>query len=213
MLVYSGLKTDFLNSVEEGTIATDIKNTIKSYYDKGNFEDVVAKVKDEDVVPKKSKESTTSTTENKNNKKSTSKKTMIIIIVVAVVVALLKNPFSTRRVVETVVTKDEMKEKLNVDIKEPIDGNEVKYSIENYNIVVPSKNLVELSRMLDDDKENVSLHIFSNKVLFKYKNIIFLSRFPPILTTLKSHFNVSFNTARLVVTNVMPCLFLRYLTI
>lgn len=28
MLVYSGLKTDFLNSVEEGTIATDIKNTI-----------------------------------------------------------------------------------------------------------------------------------------------------------------------------------------
>ena len=28
MLVYSGLKTDFLNSVEEGTIATEIKNTI-----------------------------------------------------------------------------------------------------------------------------------------------------------------------------------------
>lgn len=28
MLVYSGLKTDFLNSVEEGTIADDIKNTI-----------------------------------------------------------------------------------------------------------------------------------------------------------------------------------------
>lgn len=28
MLVYSGIKTDFLNSVEEGTIATDIKNTI-----------------------------------------------------------------------------------------------------------------------------------------------------------------------------------------
>jgi len=46
----------------------------------------------------------------------------------------------------------------------------------DFNIVIPSKNLVELSRMLDDDKENVSLHIFSNKVLFKYKNIIFLSR-------------------------------------
>ena len=45
-----------------------------------------------------------------------------------------------------------------------------------FNIVVPSKNLVELARMLDDDKENVFLHIFSNKVLFKYKNIIFLSR-------------------------------------
>ncbi len=46
----------------------------------------------------------------------------------------------------------------------------------DFNIVIPSKNLVELSRMLDDDKENVYLHIFSNKVLFKYKNIIFLSR-------------------------------------
>ena len=46
----------------------------------------------------------------------------------------------------------------------------------DFNIVIPSKNLVELSRMLDDDKENVYLHIFSNKVLFKYKNIVFLSR-------------------------------------
>ena len=46
----------------------------------------------------------------------------------------------------------------------------------DFNIVIPSKNLVELSRMLDDDKENVYLHIFNNKVLFKYKNIIFLSR-------------------------------------
>ena len=45
-----------------------------------------------------------------------------------------------------------------------------------FNIVIPSKNLVELSRMLDDDKENIYLHIFNNKVLFKYKNIIFLSR-------------------------------------
>ena len=45
-----------------------------------------------------------------------------------------------------------------------------------FNIVIPSKNLVELSRMLDDDKENVYLHIFNNKVLFQYKNIIFLSR-------------------------------------
>ena len=50
-----------------------------------------------------------------------------------------------------------------------------KYETE-FNIVIPSKNLVELSRMLDDDKENIYLHIFSNKVLFSYKNIMFLSR-------------------------------------
>ncbi len=46
----------------------------------------------------------------------------------------------------------------------------------DFNIVIPSKNLVELARMLDDDNENINLHIFNNKVLFKYKNIIFLSR-------------------------------------
>ena len=46
----------------------------------------------------------------------------------------------------------------------------------DFNLVIPSKNLVELSRMLDDDNESVYLHVFNNKVLFKYKNIIFLSR-------------------------------------
>ena len=54
---------------------------------------------------------------------------------------------------------------------------ELKDNYENdFNLVIPSKNLVELSRMLDDDNENVYLHVFNNKVLFKYKNIIFLSR-------------------------------------
>ena len=53
----------------------------------------------------------------------------------------------------------------------------LKESYENdFNLVIPGKNLLELSRILDDDKENIYLHIFNNKVLFKYKNIIFLSR-------------------------------------
>ena len=46
----------------------------------------------------------------------------------------------------------------------------------DFNLVIPGKNLLELSRILEDDKENVYMHIFNNKVLFKYKNIIFLSR-------------------------------------
>jgi len=54
---------------------------------------------------------------------------------------------------------------------------ELKDEYENtFNLVIPGKNLVELARILEDDKENVYLHIFNNKVLFKYKNIIFLSR-------------------------------------
>ena len=36
--------------------------------------------------------------------------------------------------------------------------------------------MVELSRILEDEKENVYLHIFNNKVLFKYKDLVFLSR-------------------------------------
>lgn len=65
----------------------------------------------------------------------------------------------------------------------------------DFNIVIPSKNLVELSRILDDDKENVYLHIFSNKVLFKYKNIIFLSRlisgtYPVSSSIIPSNFNI-----------------------
>lgn len=43
------------------------------------------------------------------------------------------------------------------------------------NIVIPGKNLMELSKILDDD-DNIYMHIFNNKVLFKYKNIMFLSR-------------------------------------
>ena len=54
---------------------------------------------------------------------------------------------------------------------------ELKDEYENsFNLVIPGKNLVELARVLEDDKENIYLHIFNNKVLFKYKNIMFLSR-------------------------------------
>ena len=44
------------------------------------------------------------------------------------------------------------------------------------NIVIPGKNLLELDRIIGDDKESLEMHIFENKVLFKYKNILFLSR-------------------------------------
>lgn len=46
----------------------------------------------------------------------------------------------------------------------------------DFNLVIPGKNLLELSKIVEDDKENIYLHIFNNKVLFKYKNILFLSR-------------------------------------
>ena len=51
-----------------------------------------------------------------------------------------------------------------------------KVSEENYNIVIPSHNLVEFTRILDGELEDVELHIFNNKVLFKAGNLKFESR-------------------------------------
>ena len=44
------------------------------------------------------------------------------------------------------------------------------------NIVVPGKNIGELVKILNDEDENVDIHIFSNKILFKFDNILFQSR-------------------------------------
>ena len=51
-----------------------------------------------------------------------------------------------------------------------------KDSEDNYNIVVPSRTVVEFSKILYDDDEMVELHIFSNKILFKTNNLKFESR-------------------------------------
>jgi DNA polymerase III, beta subunit len=51
-----------------------------------------------------------------------------------------------------------------------------KSSKENQNIVIPSRNLVEFTRIIDDSEEIVEIHIFNNKILFKYQNLLFQSR-------------------------------------
>lgn len=49
-------------------------------------------------------------------------------------------------------------------------------SNEDINIIIPTKNLIELSKMFSDDEENVEMHIFNNKIIFKFGTIIMLSR-------------------------------------
>ena len=51
-----------------------------------------------------------------------------------------------------------------------------KVSEDNYNIVIPSHNLVEFTRILDGELEDVELHIFNNKILLKSGNLKFESR-------------------------------------
>ena len=69
-------------------------------------------------------------------------------------------------------------------------------SLENVmNIVIPGKNLMELSKIIGDEQENLELHVFENKILFKYKNILFLSRllsgtYPATSSIIPTEFNV-----------------------
>ncbi|MDD2434639.1 MAG: DNA polymerase III subunit beta [Bacilli bacterium] len=47
---------------------------------------------------------------------------------------------------------------------------------ENINIIIPTKNLNEIMKLFSDDDENIQLHIFSNKIIFKFSTITFMSR-------------------------------------
>lgn len=47
---------------------------------------------------------------------------------------------------------------------------------DNYNIVIPSKNLLEFIKIMNDNENNIELHIFNNKILIKDDNILFQSR-------------------------------------
>ena len=49
-------------------------------------------------------------------------------------------------------------------------------SEENYNIVIPSHNILEFSRIIDEEDGDIELHIFNNKILFKTCNLKFESR-------------------------------------
>lgn len=51
-----------------------------------------------------------------------------------------------------------------------------KPSSEIYDIIIPSKNIVELSRIIDNDEDELKMHIFNNKILFEIDDLLFQSR-------------------------------------
>lgn len=64
------------------------------------------------------------------------------------------------------------------------------------NVVIPCRNLVELTKIIDDNG-NIEMHLFNNKVLFKYKNILFQSRllngtYPTNSSVIPSNFDITF---------------------
>lgn len=47
---------------------------------------------------------------------------------------------------------------------------------DSVNILIPTRNLNELVKLFNDEEYNIELHIFSNKIIFKFGNIVFMSR-------------------------------------
>ncbi len=47
---------------------------------------------------------------------------------------------------------------------------------ENINIIVPSKNLLELSKILENSVIDIEIHVFNNSILFKMEELLFVSR-------------------------------------
>lgn len=49
--------------------------------------------------------------------------------------------------------------------------------IENdVNIIIPGKNLNEINKLISEEEGNIELHLFPNKIIFKQKNLIIMSR-------------------------------------
>ena len=67
---------------------------------------------------------------------------------------------------------------------------------ENYNFIIPGKNIIEFSRILDNYSEFVKLHIFNNKILFESNDLLFQSRlisgnYPPTNKSIPEEFSLT----------------------
>lgn len=70
-------------------------------------------------------------------------------------------------VIETIATDSYRLAKKTIILDEIYD--------ETIDIVIPGKNIDNLDKILEDSDDNVEIHIFNNKILFKYKNVSFQS--------------------------------------
>lgn len=66
---------------------------------------------------------------------------------------------------------------------------------EDINIVIPGKNLIELTKILEENNEYIEMHIFNNKVLLNFDDTIFQTRvlsgtFPDVNRLIPENFNL-----------------------
>lgn len=67
---------------------------------------------------------------------------------------------------------------------------------DNYSLIIPGKNIIEFSRILDTSSESVQLHIFNNKILFECDDLLFQSRlisgnYPPTNKSIPEEFSLT----------------------
>ena len=79
---------------------------------------------------------------------------------------------------------------------------------EDINIVIPGKNLIELTKILEEKDDDIEMHIFNNKVLFKFDNTLLQTRvlsgtFPDVNRLIPKDFNLSIKTNTLELYNVI----------
>lgn len=70
---------------------------------------------------------------------------------------------------------------------------------ESIDITIPGKNINEFDKIMNDD-EDVEIHLFSNKILFKYRNIIFQSsllngNYPNTSNLIPNEFEIIINSS------------------
>lgn len=74
-------------------------------------------------------------------------------------------------------------------------------NLDDNDIIIPSKNLNELIKIINDEDENLKLHIFNNHVIFEFDTIKFMSRlingtYPNISTLIPTNFLLTVNVNR-----------------
>ncbi len=68
---------------------------------------------------------------------------------------------------------------------------------ESINIIIPTKNLLELTKLLINDEDNLEMHIFNNKVIFKFSSLTMMTRlisgtYPDTSKLIPNEFNLTF---------------------
>ena len=90
-------------------------------------------------------------------------------------------------ILECIATDSYRLARKNIRLSKPVE--------ENYNIIIPGKNIIEFSRILDSSAKTINIHVFNNKILFENDDLLFQSRlisgnYPPTAKSIPEEFNL-----------------------